>query len=280
MSFNVSELLSACGRDVSVSNVRFITAGLILPLMTEQPPSPTRSLAWHLDRLMTAIDSKCVGLRFDRFGQLSAFAMWAHVAPSQSASVLRLGTDVLALDDWTSGGDTWLLHLAAFRGSLPDLLSQLRDDWLATAPRITFFKYKRGRRIAKRIDRGDRTSFFQRRPNSRVADASFLRSREADGLRHAAADMLDTALELGELSALARQCPELANLPLPHACTACVRPSCCRNGASTAGPMARCRAPSPGAGSTPPAHLMRPATRIFGRFINGTRARDSRCATP
>lgn len=217
MSFNVDDLLAVCGREVSGDAVRFITAGLALPLMAEQPPSPTRSFAWHMDRLMTALDARCVGLRFDRFGQLAGFAMWAHLAPSQSAAVLRQGTDALALDDWTSGDDTWLLNIAAFRGGLPDLLSQLRDDWLATAPRITFFKYKRGHRIAKRIERGDRTSFFQRRPTSHAANASFLRSREADGLRHAAADMLDSALELGELSMLARQCPELAALPLPLA---------------------------------------------------------------
>jgi hemolysin-activating ACP:hemolysin acyltransferase len=217
MSFNVQGLLAVCGRQVSKESVRFIATGLGLPLLAEQPPSPMRSLGWHVDRLHRAVDAGCVGLRFDRFGQLSGFAMWAHVAASTSENLLRHGTDALAPATWTEGHDTWLLHLVALRGGLPDLLMRLRNDWLATAPRVTYFRYKRGRRIAKRVDRADRTSFFQRRGSSGSVDASFLRSHEADGLRHAAAATLDAALELGEIVLLARQCPELADLPLPLA---------------------------------------------------------------
>ncbi len=175
------------------------------------------SLGWHLSRLLAALPAGQVGLRFDRFGQVCGFAAWARVSRTVSTRLLRHGSDDLQPWEWLSGDETWLLELIVRHGQLPLMLTSLRDEWLRETEQVTYFRFKHGRRIAKRLKRADRHALFREARPLAAPPRHFLCTHEAEGLRFSAVNALQAALELGEVAQLARHTPALAELPLPLA---------------------------------------------------------------
>jgi hemolysin-activating ACP:hemolysin acyltransferase len=217
MSYTLTELLALCGKSNSPRSVEAATIGLVLSALAEGPALRPQSLSWHMGRLAAALDSRQVGVLFDRFGQLCGLALWASVAPEVSSRLLRDGPESLLPSEIQSGDETWIFELVSRYGELPLVLETLRDDWLRSAPRVTYFRNKRGRRIAKRVSRTDPLSFFRRPAKPPSQAVRFLQTKEAEGFRHAAAQALDAALELGEVAQVARLVPNLAGMPLPLA---------------------------------------------------------------
>jgi hemolysin-activating ACP:hemolysin acyltransferase len=217
MSYSLSELLACCGKVASPSAVDAITIGLALPALAELPVVLPHTLAWHMDRLVAAQASQQIGLCFDRFGQLCGCALWACVTPAVSDRLLQHGTDSLLPAEVRGGDETWIMELFVRHGELPLVLTTLRDDWLRGASRVTYFRTKRSRRIAKRVSRTDPLSFFRRPPRVPSHLGRYLQTKGAESLRHSAAQVLDAALELGEVAQLVRLVPSLAGMPLPLA---------------------------------------------------------------
>lgn len=219
MSYSLSGLLAACGKEASSGTLGAITIGMALPLLAERTLGQPQTLAHHLDRLAAGLVAHQIGLRFGRFGQLCGCVQWARVTPEVSDRLLRYGTDSLQPLDMHGGDETWILDFSVRHGEAPRVLACLRDDWLRASPRVTYFRVKRGRRIAKRVSRADPTSFF-RRPSRLASEARrFLETKEGAGLRASASNSLDAAIELGEVALLARHIPAIATLPLPQALT-------------------------------------------------------------
>lgn len=217
MAYSLEELLAVCGQWLSTDDSDAITLGLGLSVLAEQPMSQGRSLGWHMDRLLAGLAAGQIGLRFDRFGQLCGFAAWACVSPSVSGRLLRHGSDNLLPSEWLSGNEAWVLEFSARHGQLPLMLTSLRDEWLRGAAQVTYFRFKRGKRIAKRLTRADRHAFFREVKASAALPHHFLQTHEAEGLRMSAVNALQAALELGEVLQLARHITALTDLPLPLA---------------------------------------------------------------
>lgn len=217
MAYSLQELLAVCDRPLGTADSDAITLGLTLLLLAEQPMSQGKSLDWHMDRLLAGLAAGQIGLRFDRFGQVCGFAAWALVSPSVSDRLLRHGSDSLLPSEWLSGDEAWVLELTARHGQLPLMLTSLRDEWLRDAAQVTYFRFKRGKRIAKRLSRADRHDFFREAEPLAAPPRHFLHTHEAEGLRSSAVNALQAALELGEVVQLARHSPALADLPLPLA---------------------------------------------------------------
>lgn len=216
-TYSLQELLAVCDRPLGAADSDAITLGLTLLLLAEQPMSQGKSLGWHMDRLLAGLAAGQIGLRFDRFGQVCGFAAWARVKPSVSDRILRHGSDSLLPSELQGGNEAWVLELIARHGQLPSVLKSLRDDWLHDAPQVTYFRFKRGRRIAKRLTRTDRHAFFLEARPLAAPSSHFLRTDEAAGLRLSAVNSLEAALELGEVLQLVRSSLALADLPLPLA---------------------------------------------------------------
>ena len=217
MAYSLQELLAVCDRPLSAADSDAITLGLALSLLAEQPMSQGKSLGWHMDRLLAGLTAGQIGLRFDRFGQVCGFTAWARVSPSVSDRLLRHGSDNLLPSEWLSGDEAWVLELTARHGQLPLMLTSLRDEWLHDAAQVTYFRFKHGRRIAKRLTRSDRHAFFREVKPLAAPPRHFLYAHEAEGLRLSAVNALQAALELGEVLQLVRHIPALTDLPLPLA---------------------------------------------------------------
>lgn len=217
MAYSLQDLLAVCGMPVSTDDSDAITLGLALPLLAEQSISQGKSLGWHLERVLAGLASGQVGLRFDRFGQVCGFAAWARVSPSVSVRLLGQGSDSLLPSELLSGDEAWVLELIVRHGQVPLMLASLRDEWLRNAAQVTYFRFKRGRRIAKRLTRSDRHGFLREAKGLAAPPRHFLHTHEGEGLRFSAVNALRAALELGEVVQLARHTPALADLPLPLA---------------------------------------------------------------
>jgi hemolysin-activating ACP:hemolysin acyltransferase len=217
MCYSLQDLGAVCNRPSSAADREAITLGLALPLLAEQPMSQGKSLGWHLDRLLAGLAASQVSLRFDRFGQVCGLAVWARVSQSVSDRLVRHGSDDLRPSEWQSGDEAWVLELIARHGQLPFMLASLRDEWLRDAATVTYCRFKRGRRIAKRVTRSDRHALLRGARRLATQRPHFLQTHEAESLRTSAVNALQAALELGQVVQLVRHTPALADLPLPLA---------------------------------------------------------------
>lgn len=191
-----------------------MTTGFALPLLAERMGQPSQSFSWHADRVSAVIAASQSTLTFDRFGQLCGYVSWAQVSPDVNDRLLRHGTQTLAPEEILSGSLTWIIDLCAMHGELNKVLADLRDRWLGDADHVTYFRVKHGRRIAKRVSRLDRTSFFSspsRLPNE---TPRFLTTSAGGPFLFHASNALDAALTLGELVHLAKRVVSIGHLPL------------------------------------------------------------------
>ena len=176
--------------------------------------SASRSFDWSLACLEKCISGRQFNVSIDPQGQLSSFVMWTNVSEEVNQRLLHHGMSKLHPGDINSGNEIWLIELCVLDGALPKLLRRLRDECLRDVQQVTYFRFKNGKHIAKRIARTDCTSFF--RPSKQInQDASrFLKAREGEGLPHSASAIRGAAQTLGEVAMLARYIPEIGTLPL------------------------------------------------------------------
>ncbi len=216
--YSLIDILSLAGRDTKQQTLCAASVGLILPLIAEGPLAAQKGLGWHMDRIIQAVALDQLPIYFDRFGRLAGHVLWTQVDPALDRALLKSGSQVVGAAELSHQGVAWILDFNAMFGELPTVLRDMRDQRLARQDTVTYFRYKRGRRIAKRIARSDRSSFFlhPRPVHARNSDWPLMR-KDGKDLLHAAAAVLDAAIELGRCLGLMRSLDEFAGMPLPLA---------------------------------------------------------------
>jgi len=99
---------------------------------------------------------------------------------------------------------------------LPNILLDLRDTLRDAGNTLTYFRYKRGRRIAKRITHDSRASLLKRiSPPQERTETAWLCSHEGRSSLKFTAANLQSAIDCGKAIALLARLPRYAELPLP-----------------------------------------------------------------
>lgn len=214
--YSLSEILTLTERGTHENTILAAAIGLIFPLIAERQLSNRQNLAWHVDKISKAVKLHQLQIYFDRFGRLAGHVMWTLIAPDKEKVLLKNGPEALMPSDFSNQGDAWILDMTARFGELAGILAKLRDVELRHLEVVTYFRYKRGRRIAKRVARADQTSFFQRPSLVSTCEPGipFLMRKEGNNLLFAATTEVDSAIQLGRSLMLLRTVPEYAAMPM------------------------------------------------------------------
>lgn len=188
--------------------------GLALQALAMCCQHACKTIHWNVTRLEKYIDSNQLFIHMDSYGQLAGLVIWANVSVPVNQKLLKHGLDALQTDEISSGNETWLIELYATCGSLPLLLKIMRDTVLKASTRLTYFRFKNGKRIAKQIARTDCTSFFRSTLPIQSTKDNFLLSKEGAGVRQSGLEAHDSALRLGEVVKLACHVPYIGEMPL------------------------------------------------------------------
>ena len=213
---SLSQLLTLTGRSNSESDYHAAMVGLVLSMLAMHPTVASRSVGWHYHRLVRALELEQVKLYFDRFGRCSGYIWWTHASAELEAALLKSGPEGLDAADFSTSGEAWIVDLRANLGELTNILLDLRDTLQGTANTLTYFRYKRGKRIAKRITADDRVPLLWRKsPPSERAELAWLCSDKGRSALESMAANLQGAIDRGKALGLLTRLPRYAELPLP-----------------------------------------------------------------
>lgn len=214
--FTLSQLMHFAGMAPSKRNERAALLGLGLALMAEHPEVATRSLGWHYALLRRAIELNQIKVYFDRFGRFCGYAWWVQVSLALESRLLRQGMGGLKVDVLSMEGTPWMLDFRASHGALPTILLDLRDALSPRSESLTYFRYKRGRRLAKRVMRESPASFFRRAsPVLALEDMVWLRCDRARSALASARSVLEKWATSGRVLEVLAHADRYALMPLP-----------------------------------------------------------------
>lgn len=191
------------------------TIGLFVAASVERGAPLSAPLAWYLERLHRAAELHQIKFYFDRFGRYCGHVWWTHAPASCELVLLRQGPDGLAASNFSSEGDAWILDFGAQFGALASILVDMRDNVLAHGSTLTYFRYKRNHRMAKRISRENRASFLKRRGDASIPCHDALTSDH--DLLFLAASVAEKYIHLGMTLMLFGQQSRFAQMPLARA---------------------------------------------------------------
>jgi len=117
-------------------------------------------VARHLDRITAAVRSGQYKVFVDQYARPVAYVSWARVDPTTNSALLRNGPDALGVG-WASGSTAWVIDLFAHEGSLPRVMTFLRDEVFVDEEAVAYFRMRRQRRLVKQLSRTDRTTFMR-----------------------------------------------------------------------------------------------------------------------
>ena len=217
MLYELKQMLELAGYPGDQNTLHYASLGLALPLMSERRIGAAHPLGWHRARIVAAVTQDTLRICFDTYGRQCAHVLWSGASAQLEQALLSRGPDLAGPAELAPDGSIWVLDMGVKFDSLMPLLTRLRDDWLAPHGVLSYFRYKQGRRIAKRIRRSSHASFLRRSGAALPERAPFLLSKEGAGLRHGFTQSLDAAIELGKLLELQCQTPELTSQPLAGA---------------------------------------------------------------
>lgn len=214
--YSLSEMITLTERSNQQSVLRAAAIGLVLPVIAKHLSPSTQNMGWHLDRICRALELDQLHIYFDRFGRMAGHVIWTLANAEKGRSLLKLGPEILRASDLAAEGDAWILDFHAQYGELPNILRDLRDRKLIRHDTVTYFRYKRNHRLAKRVTRADPTSFFRHpQPASEAGPNWPLTRKEGKDLLFGATTILDSAIELGHYLVLMRAVDGFAAMPLP-----------------------------------------------------------------
>ncbi len=212
----LSQLMQWTGIAPSERNERAVLLGLGLSLLTEHPEVAPRGLGWHYALLSRAIELNQIKVYFDRFGRFCGYAWWVDVPPALEPRLLKQGLGVLGANELSMDGTCWMVDFRASLGALPAILLDLRDALSPGSGSLTYFRYKRGRRIAKRLTRESPASFFRRASLASVVDEMvWLRSDQGRSAMASVRSLLEGWKMSGEVLELFAHVDRYAQMPLP-----------------------------------------------------------------
>ncbi len=214
--FTLSQLMHLTGMAPSEQDERAVLLGLGLSLMAEHREVAKHSLGWHHALLKRAIALNQIKVYFDRFGRFCGYAWWAQVPSAQESRLLKQGMGAMEVDPLSMEGAPWMLDFRASLGALPTILLDLRDTLSPRSESLTYFRYKRGRRLAKRVTRESTASFF-RHASSTVAsgDTVWLRCDRARSALASARAVLEKWMMSGRALDVLAHTDRYALMPLP-----------------------------------------------------------------
>jgi len=210
--YTLQNLLKITGHQVDKETLRFATLGFLIPLFSERPALAFGNLRWHKDRILAAIALDQLRLCFDQFGRFCGHVLWTSVAPDMESVLLKHGSEAIEGNHFSDGDNIWILDMGSHGGKLNNLLSVLRDDWLADAPAVTYLRVKNGRRLAKRLSRNSISSFFRAPHTEEFSD--ILARQDGSGLLHSCREVVESAIEAGQFFELMGETPEMSQLPI------------------------------------------------------------------
>jgi len=136
--------------------------GAVVQLAANCAYHNTVPLLGIVDRALTAYSLNQAKLYFNDYGQCVGYVIWAVVAPEVERRFLGTPVASLHISEWNEGGSLWILDFVVPHGSLRYVMDDFRDSLFKDFACITYFKYKNGKRMAKRMSRDSFAHFFKR----------------------------------------------------------------------------------------------------------------------
>jgi hemolysin-activating ACP:hemolysin acyltransferase len=210
--FDLKQMLELTSRG---NHSRFLEAaaiGLFVVAKAELGGTSSGPLGWHLTRFRRAIELDQITFYFDHFGRYVGHAWWTQVPAYLEPQLINGGPDNLDVKDFSLKGNAWLIDFNAQLGALPDILLDIRDNAFRNCETLTYFRFKKNRRIVKRITRNSEASFFRASPKTtEISRHTLLIDRE---LFFFACTRMEKFIHLGMALMLLSQQPKFAQMPL------------------------------------------------------------------
>lgn len=211
--FDLPQMLALTERRDGSPYVLSAALGLLTSSWVERSMAMPCTLGHFVDRVTRAVALNQLKFYFDRFGRYCGHVWWTQVSPSVEPTLLRHGPDQLASRDFSAKGSFWLLDAQILFGELRAILADMYGGPLAAADKLTYFRYKRGRRLAKRVSRENTASLFQRSGDARSASNAPVVGD--DDLRYTAGSIIDQCVDLGMILRLLGSEPAFRQTALP-----------------------------------------------------------------
>lgn len=216
MVLTLSQLMHLTDMAPSEGDKRAVLLGLGLSMMAEHREVATRGLGWHYALLTRAIERHQIKVYFDRFGRFCGYVWLAQVPTALESRLLKQGMGTLEADALSMEGAPWMLDFRASLGALPTILLDLRDALSPRSESLTYFRYKRGRRLAKRVTRESTASFFRRTsPPVASEDRVWLHCDRAKSALVSARSALEKWMMSGRALDVLAHADRYALMPLP-----------------------------------------------------------------
>jgi hemolysin-activating ACP:hemolysin acyltransferase len=136
--------------------------GAIVRLMSQSGFHARMTVHQAVDRLRMPICLGQVKVYFNDFGQCMGYLTWAYLTPDVENRVMAGGQNSVLQDfEWNEGRSLWVMDLLVPGGAIRDILVDMRDHLFSTSGTATYFRYKNGKRLCKRISRTDNASFWR-----------------------------------------------------------------------------------------------------------------------
>lgn len=211
----IAQMLALTHLAKPLQNERGAMLGLAFNLLVEHPTMASRCLDWHYQRLVRAIELRQLTFYFDRFGRNCGYVWWTRVPSAPESDMLKFGPDVLSADRLSGEGKAWILDFRAGFGELPNILVALHDMLPSDCDTLAYFRYKRGRRIAKRISLHGKVTLFKRPSRvGHVDEAAWLQSEQGKSMLSSAKAGLERSIHCGLILELFARLPRYADMPL------------------------------------------------------------------
>jgi hemolysin-activating ACP:hemolysin acyltransferase len=179
------------GREIDPETVRYATIGLSLQRAASIAPSCFNSFGSLFDRIAAAQSRGQVDFFFDRYGRPCGSILWTQVNTLLETELLKAGPELVDAAMFNNVGAVWILDFQCQLGELDSILMRLRDDTFRTHESISYFRYKRCSRLAKRVSRSDKTTFLTSESRSSNSAVDVLKKSSNQGLLHGANALID-----------------------------------------------------------------------------------------
>lgn len=148
------------GKPGDAESQRSQSIGFVCDLARGDPLHRMMGLGTLMEMLDSAIQLEQIKIYFSDYGECMGYVTWAHLSPSVEQRFLDGKDFSLHITEWNEGTSLWIIDFLVPKGSLPYMLRDLRDCLFKDHDTITYFRFKNGKRIAKRLSRQDGGSFF------------------------------------------------------------------------------------------------------------------------
>lgn len=215
MVLNIDGILDLFSEERSKeTRIATILGFLMMATVGRREVSPC-TLGWFLRGMRRAADLGQVQLYFDGFGRYCGHVVWTCLPINREREMLQHGPRILVAEDFSMQGELWILDFRALYGEWREILIDMQTLLPDAGKSISYFRYKEGVRLAKRISRC-RLDYPGNSSGSRsfCEWGAFLASDDGVAFRQATRQTLDFAREVGFAAQLLSLLPKYADMPL------------------------------------------------------------------